>query len=74
MQERTCFIAAYLDGLYSMTELCQRFHISRKTGYKWRERFLEQGPGPLVIIDDQHGCHSLFPGAGLHRASGECNM
>jgi hypothetical protein len=24
--------------------LCQEYGISTKTGYKWRERFLRQGP------------------------------
>jgi transposase InsO family protein len=27
----------------SMTDLCRRFNISRKTGYKWRGRFLREG-------------------------------
>ncbi len=27
----------------SMTELCQRFQISRKTGYKWVQRFRVEG-------------------------------
>jgi transposase len=28
-------------------ELCQEYGISPKTGYKWRERFLEQGLGGM---------------------------
>ena len=43
MQERTRFITAYHDGLYSMSELCARFHISRKTGYKWLQRYHQHG-------------------------------
>lgn len=27
----------------SLTELCRQYGISRKTGYKWRERFVERG-------------------------------
>lgn len=41
MCERTKFVLAYHDGAFSMTELCQRFGISRKTGYKWIRRFDE---------------------------------
>lgn len=43
MLERTKFIAAYESGLYTMTELAERFGVSRKTAYKWRDRFLEGG-------------------------------
>jgi putative transposase len=40
---RDRFILAHQTGLYSMTELCTRFSISRKTGYKWLARYHEQG-------------------------------
>ena len=43
MNERLQFLAAHQDGLFSMTELCQRFAISRKTGYKWIERYQQEG-------------------------------
>jgi transposase-like protein len=36
MKERHQFIAQYLSGLYSVSELAARFGISRKTAYKWR--------------------------------------
>jgi transposase len=32
----------------SMTELCQRFQISRKTGYKWVRRFRTEGAAGLT--------------------------
>ena len=32
----------------SFSELCRRFGISRKTGYKWRRRYLEKGYGGLA--------------------------
>jgi len=32
----------------SMTELCQRFQISRKTGYKWLKRFRAEGDAGLA--------------------------
>jgi putative transposase len=43
VEQRTAFIADHRQGLYPMTELCARYGISRKTGYKWLERFEEHG-------------------------------
>lgn len=43
MSERHRFIEAYLDGGYTMTELCDLHGISRKTGYKFVERFWTEG-------------------------------
>ena len=37
------FIADYLRHLSSITELCAQYGISRKTGYKWIERFEQVG-------------------------------
>ena len=47
MNQRTRLVLAYQDGLYTMTELCARFGVSRKTGYKWLHRYREQGLGGL---------------------------
>jgi transposase len=47
MNERIRFVADFQHGLLSMTELCERYYISRKTGYKWLDRFEEEGPGGL---------------------------
>lgn len=38
--EREHFIDDYLTGDYSMSELCRRYRVSRKTGYKWVNRFM----------------------------------
>ncbi|MFV3308924.1 integrase core domain-containing protein [Pseudomonas sp. NY15181] len=43
MDEKVLFIADYLRELYSFTVLCERFGISRKTGYKWVERYRQSG-------------------------------
>ena len=44
MDQRVCFIADYLrGGSADMSALCRRYGISRKTGYKWRARYLESG-------------------------------
>ncbi|MFZ5890147.1 MAG: helix-turn-helix domain-containing protein [Myxococcota bacterium] len=37
------FIAALLAGSENLTELCERFGIGRKQGYKWRERYESGG-------------------------------
>src|SRR2546426_8382739 len=40
MDQRTQFIADYLRDSLAITELCELYGISRKTGYKWIERYL----------------------------------
>jgi putative transposase len=39
VQQRERFVADHRHGLYPMAELCARYGISRKTGYKWLARF-----------------------------------
>lgn len=46
MDERLRFIVAVTDGV-GMGEACRRFGISRKSGYKWLERYKQLGPGGL---------------------------
>lgn len=43
MEQRERFIADRLRAPYSMTELCARYGVSRKTGYKWLGRFAAEG-------------------------------
>jgi putative transposase len=43
MEQRERFIGDLDSCLYSMTELCERYRISRRTGYKWAERYVEAG-------------------------------
>jgi transposase InsO family protein len=47
MDLRVQFIGEYLSGLFSMTELAAQYGISRKTGYKWVERYEAARPGAL---------------------------
>lgn len=47
MDERLRFIAEYLEQEWSMTVLCRRYGISRKTGYKLLARYEESGPAGL---------------------------
>jgi len=43
MEQRERFIADLKFGLFSVLELCARYGVSRKTGYKWIERFEVEG-------------------------------
>ena len=45
--QRTQFIADYLREWLSITELCELYGVSRKTGYKWIERYIRCGPAGL---------------------------
>jgi transposase len=44
MDQKTPFMADYLRQTLSITELCALYGVSRKTGYKWIERYLTSGP------------------------------
>jgi transposase InsO family protein len=46
MDQRLDFVFDYQRGLYTMTELCARYGITRTNGYKWLDRFAAEGrPG-----------------------------
>jgi transposase InsO family protein len=47
MEERMRLIVAGMAGEESMSELCEKVGVSRKTGYKWLQRFAEQGRAGL---------------------------
>lgn len=40
---RTEFVLRAFEAKVSFGELCREYGISRKTGYKWKKRFLEEG-------------------------------
>ena len=39
MDQRVAFIAEWLRDEWTMTELAERYGISRKTAYKWVDRY-----------------------------------
>jgi transposase InsO family protein len=43
MEQKVLFIADYLREVSSITELCAYYGISRKTGYKWIQRYEQLG-------------------------------
>lgn len=47
MGQRREFIELVLSRRWTMTEACERFGVSRVTGYKWWRRFRQEGPGGL---------------------------
>jgi transposase InsO family protein len=60
MDERVRFIAAFLAKEDSFTELCDRFRVSRKTGYKWAERYEEVG---VTGLSDRSRAPNSHPNA-----------
>ncbi len=64
MEQRERFIADHRRGLYTMSELCQRYSVSRKTGYKWLDRFEEGGRAALCDRScAPHHCPHRIPTA-----------
>jgi transposase InsO family protein len=47
MDERSAFVRDHRLGVFSVAELCRRFGVSRKTGYKWLGRYAEGGASAL---------------------------
>lgn len=48
MDQRLSFVTEHLKGTMPMVVLCERYGISRKTGYKWLARFTQAGPPGLI--------------------------
>jgi transposase InsO family protein len=47
MKQRELLIADSQSGLYTVTELAERYTVSRKTIYKWTKRYERDGPAGL---------------------------
>jgi transposase InsO family protein len=47
MDERMKFVGEWLAGQLSMAELCRCYGVSRKTGYKYIDRYRSEGPAGL---------------------------
>jgi len=56
MEQRARFIHDDRLNVYTTTELCARYGISRKTGYKWLARFEEAGRA--VLQDRSRASHA----------------
>jgi putative transposase len=62
MDQRSRFVRESLSGLWTMTELCEQFAVSRKTGYKWLQRY-EAGGRPALVDQSRrpHGHPDAIP-------------
>jgi len=64
VDQRLDFLTAHRRGGYAMTELCARFGISRKTGYKWLARYAAEGTRGLHARSHApHVCPHAIDGA-----------
>lgn len=50
MDQRRSFVRDYESGQWSMSELCERYLVSRPTGYKWIRRAAEGGDTALAEL------------------------
>lgn len=48
MEQKVQFVRDWRAGRHTISDLCAMYGISRKTGYKWAERYVEQGPDGLL--------------------------
>jgi len=64
MSQRRGFISELESCQYTMTELCERYGISRKTGYKWAERYAQEG---VEGLEDRRHVAKSYP----HQVSAE---
>jgi transposase InsO family protein len=63
MEQRLEFVREYATELFTMTELAAQYGISRKTGYKWLERYDAEGADGLRDQSRRpHTCpHAIDP-------------
>lgn len=61
LEQRFRFVFDFESGQWMMTELCERYGISRRTGYKWIGRSRD----PAATLEDRsrapHGCPHRTP-------------
>jgi len=67
MSQRLRFISDFESCQFTMTQLCERYGISRKTGYKWADRFAQEGVSGL---EDRPHVAKSFP----HQMSSETSQ
>ena len=48
MSLRQEFITMVQHGTVRVSELCRRYGVSRKTGYKWLQRYRDEGTAGLT--------------------------
>jgi putative transposase len=48
IEQRLGFVHDCESGQWTMAELCERYRVSRPTGYKWLKRFRDEGKDGVV--------------------------
>jgi transposase-like protein len=56
MEQKIEFVRDWRTGKHTVSDLCALYGISRRTGYKWIERYIEHGPDGLM--ERSHATHS----------------
>lgn len=51
IEERLQFVRDALSDRFTMSELCARYGVSRRIGYKWLARFAEDGRRGLHAVE-----------------------
>jgi transposase InsO family protein len=57
MEQRIQFITDWLRKTHTVIDLCALYGISRKSGYKWIERYLREGPD--WVLDRSHSARVI---------------
>ncbi len=61
-EQKVLFIADHLKGSRPVVELCVEYGVSRKTAYKWIERYLHYGAAGLEDrLDDRAARQKPLP-------------
>jgi len=58
VEQRVQFVILAQAGVKSLTALCRQFGISRKTGYKWLERYAESGTFTSLVDQSRRPLNS----------------
>lgn len=65
MDKRLEMIGDWLEGLSTIVELSERYGVSRKTAYKWIDRYRHEGPGGLLERSSAPRAHGRATADGL---------
>ena len=57
MEQKEHFIKEMLTEEIPFSHLCKKYGISEKTGYKWKNRFFEQGKAGLIELSRKTNSH-----------------
>ena len=69
MEERMGFVLAAVEKEEPFAALCRRFGVSRRTGYKWLERYEEEG---IEGLKDRSRAPLHHPQAMTRRIAKQC--